>query len=98
MDWSMEFAAWIVRMYTEYLASSTWTTCRSSRPPLSGSMSAWGGWLARNALAVSIIANVLAWLKIRAIRTPSVADDRIVGYLQWLFTGPWRKKGLGTRM
>jgi hypothetical protein len=89
MDWEKEFAAWIVRMYTEYRIVDVDPILRACAEWF---MTSWGGWLARNALAVSIIANVLAWLKIRAIRTPSVADDRIVGYLQWLFTGPWRQR------
>lgn len=89
MDWSREFAAWIVRMYTEYRIVDVDPIIKAALEWLNV---AWGGWLARNALAVSIIGHVLAWLKIRAIRTPSVADDRIVTYLQWLFTGPWRRR------
>jgi len=89
MDWAAELADWIREMYTDYrivdvdpilYAAAQWFT------------TAWGGWLARNALAVSIIGHILTWLKFKAIRTPSVADDKIITYLQWLFSGPWRKR------
>jgi hypothetical protein len=82
MDWAAELAEWIRKMFTEYrivdvdptlYAFGEWFT------------TAWGGWLSRNLLAVSIVGHVLAWLKIKAIRTPSVVDDRIVSYLQGLF-------------
>jgi len=89
MDWSQEFAAWIVKMYTEYRIVDVDPILRAAAEWFT---TAWGGWLARNVLAVSIVGHVLAWLKIRAMRTPSVADDRIVTYLQWVFTGPWRKR------
>lgn len=89
MDWAQELTAWIVRMYTEYRIVDVDPILRACAEWFT---TAWGGWLARNVLAVSMIGHVLAWLKIRAIRTPDVKDDRIVGYLQWLFTGPWRRR------
>jgi hypothetical protein len=89
MDWAAELAKWIREMYTDYRIVDVDPVLRAAAEWFTTS---WGGWLSRNVLAVSIIGNALAWLKIKAIRTPSVTDDRIVGYLQWLFTGPWRKR------
>ena len=54
-------------------------------------LKAFAEWMAGSAATISIIGNILQFLKIKAIRSPGTLDDQILTYLKNIWSFNWFK-------
>lgn len=48
-------------------------------------------WVGKSFVTISIFLNILQWLKVKAIQSPSTIDDKVLTYLLNFFSMNWFK-------